>query len=122
MRALLLFVLFVSVSCFSADSHQKFAPEFLVFENGVRFCPMSSPLFDELMGQDDDPSREMTAALMDELSQGICLRFASDMAELEWDHYVWTECGLLESEVSPNPWTSIGFRAAQYKKFTDPDL
>jgi len=39
MRSLLLCILFSAIPGFSADSPGKFAPEFFVFENGVRFGP-----------------------------------------------------------------------------------
>ena len=39
MRALVLFILVSTISGFGADAPPKFAPEFFVFENGVRFGP-----------------------------------------------------------------------------------
>jgi len=37
MRFLILSILFTAVTCFSAEKIHEFAPEFFVFENGVRF-------------------------------------------------------------------------------------
>lgn len=48
----------------------------------IVLCPLSVPIFDELMKQDDPRSRAATANLMDIFSQGICvMKFEEAFAE-----------------------------------------
>lgn len=52
-------------------------------------CPLSAPMIEELMFQEDLTSRKDTASLMDELSNGICLQYMETMARKEWSVHVW---------------------------------
>lgn len=80
-------------------------------------CPISFPLFVELMRQSDTRTREATARLMDELSDGICLQKPRDLIRTEIQQqitrsmfgdraldlmeWVWTKAGWIAGERLP---------------------
>jgi hypothetical protein len=79
-------------------------------------CPVSYPLFLELMRQSDPVTRLATARLMDFYSDGVCILDASELNRMElrrlflrvmfgekapdWDEWVWSKCGYLFNEDS----------------------
>lgn len=52
-------------------------------KEGIVFCPVSEPLFDELIRQSDRSTRATTALLMDQLSAGICLQSKMELIQTE---------------------------------------
>lgn len=74
-------------------------------------CPVSYPLFLELMRQSDDETRLTTARLMDSYSDGVCILDASELEQMElhrlflrlvlgeeppvWGEWIWSKCGYL---------------------------
>ena len=78
---------------------------------GTICCPVSSSLFEELMKQTS--TRQVTAKLMDRLSQGVCLQFLLKLARREWRHNVWRVVLGSPALRSFPVWTSAGFWAAQ---------
>jgi hypothetical protein len=89
---------------------------------GQIVCPISFPMFTELMRQSDARTRTATAKLMDEFSDGICLQFPGDLMRLElrqqmlrsvlkenapgMEERIWTKVGYLTGERFP---VSSGF-------------
>ena len=81
-----------------------------LIEKQCILCPVSYPLFLELMRQSDEVTRLATARLMDFYSDGVCILDASDLEQLElrrlilrfvlsekepdWDE-CWSKCGYL---------------------------
>jgi hypothetical protein len=79
-------------------------------------CPVSYPLFLELMKQSDEVTRLATAHLMDFYSEGVCILDASELNRMElrrlilrlvhgekmpdWDEWIWSKCGYLFNEDS----------------------
>ncbi len=82
-------------------------------------CPISLPLFVELMKQSDPKTCRATARLMDFFSHGICLQNMQDIVRLEIDTeiaravhqerakdlsaWVWTKAGFIAGELLPEP-------------------
>jgi hypothetical protein len=74
-------------------------------------CPVSYPLFLELMKQSDESTRLVTARLMDYYSDGICILYPTELELLEFrrlvlrlllgenapdlTEWIWTKCGYL---------------------------
>lgn len=86
-------------------------------EKGVVVCPISFPLFVELMRQSDDSTRTATAQLMDEFSDGICVQFPREITKIEirqqiarsmfrsrasdYLEWIWTKTGWITGERLP---------------------
>lgn len=73
-------------------------------------CPISYPLYQELMKQSDTASRESTARLMDELSGGVCLQreetlLRSEIYKTVTDSVFGRSVPIKNSQV----WTKIGW-------------
>jgi len=76
-------------------------------------CPLSAPIFQELMKQSDEMTRRETAKLMDRLSGRTCLQFPLLLILSEWRHNVW-QVMLHRKERCDFPvWTKAGFWAGQ---------
>jgi hypothetical protein len=78
-------------------------------------CPVSCPLFEELMKQTDPQSRAATANLMDYLSGGVCVQIWIDLVRSEWRHHI---ASTLLRKPSPgthaNIFTKAGFWAGEH--------
>ena len=77
------------------------------------FCPLSTPLAEELMRQEPKPgypdTRRATAELMDELSGGICLRTCTNLLCQEWYRFLWRNAIAAIGVPSLSVWTRAGF-------------
>lgn len=56
-------------------------------------CPLSESTFLELMKQNDPATRLASASLVDELSEGVCLRPTMERANLEMQHFLSASLG-----------------------------
>jgi hypothetical protein len=81
-------------------------------------CPLSYPLFLELMRQSDEVTRLVTARLMDFFSDGVCIVDDAEIRRIELrrcvlglllgdkddprPEWVWSKCGFLFGSVVPN--------------------
>jgi len=86
-------------------------------KKGRILCPVSFPLFLELMKQNDEGTRFATAWLMDCFSGGVCLQYPRELQRLELrqrilqvvlgerapdlKEWVWTKAGYLFGELLP---------------------
>jgi hypothetical protein len=78
-------------------------------------CPVSQPLYEELMKQSDPKTRGATANLMDYLSGGVCVQNWLDLVRLEWRQLVaQTLLGKTRSESAFNSFTKAGFWAGEH--------
>jgi hypothetical protein len=77
---------------------------------GQVVCPISFPMFTELMRQSDARTRTATAKLMDELSDGICLQFPRDLMRVELRQQMLRSV-LKENapEIEERIWTKVGY-------------
>lgn len=57
--------------------------------NDEIICPISEPVFAELMKQQDRSTRRATAQLIDELSRGVCLGPERERAGTELAHFLY---------------------------------
>jgi hypothetical protein len=87
-----------------------------LIEQRLILCPVSYPLFLELMKQSDPVTRLATARLMDFYSDGVCILDNSELNRMElrrlilrvvldekapdWDEWIWSKCGYLFNEDS----------------------
>jgi hypothetical protein len=87
-----------------------------LIEQRCILCPVSYPLFLELMRQSDPATRLATARLMDFYSDGVCILDDSELNRMElrrlilrvvlgekapdWDEWIWSKCGYLFNEDS----------------------
>ena len=77
----------------------------LVDEN-ISVCPISEPIFLELMKQSDPTTRNATAKLIDELSLGITSIGFQERVKLEFRNYYYTKAGVTGiSPLKPLVWT-----------------
>lgn len=78
-------------------------------------CPLSQPLFEELMKQTDPASRAATANLMDVVSGGVCVQIWIDLIRLEWrQHVARILLGRAEAEAPVLGFTKAGFWAGEH--------
>jgi len=78
-------------------------------------CPVSSPLFEELMKQTDRATRLATAKMMDELSGGVCVRSWLDLVQFEFAKHVHRTLRGGDVEAGAFPaWTKAGFWAGDH--------
>ena len=91
-------------------------------QKGRICCPVSSPLFLELMKQRDDTTRQATARIMDFLSGGVCLQNWLDLAKAEFANHV---CRTFAIAQADHPqfsfWTKCGFWVGEHT-FKFPEL
>ena len=78
-------------------------------------CPVSSPLFEELMKQNDIETRQATARIMDFFSGGVCLQNWLALAQAEFANHI---CRTFEIEESKRPvflfWTKNGYWVGEH--------
>jgi len=87
----------------------------LLRQKGRICCPVSSPLFMELMKQNDISTRQATARIMDYLSGGVCVRYWLEQIQFEFvGHVHRTFHGeLLDKSLIPT-WTKAGYWAGEH--------
>ncbi len=78
-------------------------------------CPTSSPLFEELMKQNDIATRLATARIMDYLSGGVCVQNWLHLIEMEFARHVYrTLRGGRTNEATFPIWTKAGYWAGEH--------
>lgn len=76
---------------------------------GRIICPISFPLFQELVRQSDNQTRRTMAALMDELSDGTCIQTPDTIEKLELKRlFLKTLLGPKAPEMQEWVWTKVG--------------
>lgn len=80
-------------------------------EESALICPVSAPIFEELMKQSDPLSRAATANLIESLSRGICVRSFKDTLCEQWKNYASGQAKF-ENELFSSI-TKIGFWAPE---------
>jgi hypothetical protein len=86
--------------------------------SGRAVCPISFPLFSELMTQGDSNTRRATACLMQAFSGGVCFQFPDELQKLEFrqralrallgpeapelNEWIWTKVGYVSGELLPD--------------------
>ena len=85
-------------------------------------CPVSSPLFEELMKQNDIETRQATARIMDFFSGGVCIQNWLALAQAEFANHI---CRVFKIEHKKKPsfsfWTKIGYWVGEHT-FKFPEL
>jgi hypothetical protein len=91
-------------------------------QRGRICCPISSPLFWELMKQKDDTTRQVTARIMDYFSGGVCLQNWLDLAKAEFANHVCRTFAIAEADCPKfSFWTKCGFWVGEHT-FKFPEL
>jgi hypothetical protein len=91
-------------------------------QKGRICCPLSFPLWEELMKQNDIKTRQATAQIMDFLSGGVCLQNWLTIAKAEFAFHI---CRTFQIGGSSKPefsfWTKIGYWIGEHT-FKFPEL
>ena len=74
--------------------------------NQTILCPLSTPIFDELMKQTDPLTRAATANLMEAFSRGICIRNFRDIFCEQWNLYA---LGTMKPAAKATSVTKVGY-------------
>ncbi len=87
-------------------------------KHGIILCPISFPLFLELMKQSDPQTRLATAQLMDAFSGGVCMRFPHELEKLELrQRLLRTVLGTDAPDLKEWIWTKVGYVAGEFLPF-----
>lgn len=80
----------------------------------IVLCPISFPLFLELMKQTDLETRGVTAELMEAFSGGVCFRFPEELQKLELrQHVMKAVLGSKAPDLKEWIWTKVGYVAGE---------
>jgi hypothetical protein len=95
--------------------------------DGHVLCPVSFPLFIELMKQNDETTRMATARLMDAFAGGVCFQNPLEIAKMELrQQSLRVILGDKAPDLSDHTWTKVGYIGGELlpfnKSFSEEDM
>ena len=111
--------------------NEEISQVYLYLKNGVQnnklICPISQPIFKELLKQNDEKSLIQTLEIMDELSQGIIICHGKIIFALELYNFFYDRLQIeVDKELSENFWAKspahiYDIQIPYFKNLTDKD-